>query len=360
MPEIIDDMAGARLPGFDGELNEYTSKEAARAAGYFDANRRVVFVNGMGNSAEDHVRSAMALSLVQMCPVVAVYNQGGGFVPDLWQCLNDKNQFNGMSFSAVNRVAIDSWMLMVRIGQTVPKGMIDMLVAQQALSRNPPQVTLFNLLRQPEYRTVELFAHSQGNLILSNALQAIAAVDGPDAVRGRIVHTFGSPAFSWPAGIVLRENAYSVDPFAMLAGPDLSFSISKVRAPRGTILPYAHAFLDYMRDDPRFVVNRFRVGGLGLTFALGEQDLAAYLVEMGGNLPRVLTIFRHLEEDYNSDADEVAEHYVELIRRSHASTIGFALRGHRQLVELLIRVMDEGWTTKAEHNQIEYLRGLLG
>ena len=42
-----------------------------------------------------------------------------------------------------------------------------------------------------------------------------------------------------------------------------------------------------MKNDPAFVVNRFRWGGWGMTVSLDEKGLATALISMGKNLQRV-------------------------------------------------------------------------
>ncbi len=346
MADFKIDLTGEQIPVRDGEINTYVSKEAAGQPEYFAPNRRVVFINGMKNSGEDHATSALVLSLVQMCPVIGVYNRSAGLVMDLAQCLADKNQFNGpLSLSASHKAAFGTL-----TGRTAEKTILD------ALARNPVQVELFKLLRAKETKPYEIFAHSQGNLILSNALQGLLAVDGPAAIVGRIVHTFGSPTVNWPPGIDRRDHGYTFDMVNWLSGFDSSFSISKVGMPSGSLNPFTHGFLEYLQKDPAFVVNRFRVGGWGMTFNMDEDGLANCLFAMGTNMPRVGKIFKHLDDHHRSDADDVAVRYVARVKGSPG--LGAALRADRSLVQLLIKVMDEGWTSSEEKAAIAWLRGL--
>jgi hypothetical protein len=345
VPDFTFDLTGYPVPTADGEVNTYVNKEAEAQAEYFSATRKAVFVNGMANSGEAHATSAIALSLVQMSPVVGVYNKTAGAVADLVQCLGDKNQFNGVSFSAQNKAKLGT-LLSNRTPETV---------IVQALSRNPAQVALFHLLRKPEFKASEIFAHSQGNLILSNALQGIAAVDGPQAIAGRVVHTFGSPAVNWPKGINKLEHGFTFDPVNWLSGFDPSFSISKVGMPSGSLNPITHGFLEYLKKDPAFVVNRFRAGSWGMTFRMDEDGLAACLAAMGPNMPRVRAIFDHLDANHNSDADDVAVRYVGLIKNTPTAR---ALAADKDLVRRLIKVLDEGWTDDAEKKAISWLKAL--
>lgn len=335
------DLTGAKFPTVDGDINEYVSNEAV-ASKQFDKSRKVVFINGMGNSGENHAESAVTLSLLQMATVIGVYNASAGFGKDFLQCIADKNQFDGpASLSAKSKVALGGLL-----------GRTPINVAYAALARNAAQVPLFDLLRKRGNTQLEIFAHSQGNLILSNVLQAIAAVDGPAALSGYTVHTFGSPAVNWPLGLRKFEHGFTFDYVAFLAGFDATWSISKVGLPGGLDM---HGFLGYMRNDPAFVVNRYRVGGWGITFKMDEAGLADALIAMGGNIRRVSAIFAHLDKKHNSDADDVAELYVNRLRKSPA-TAG-AIRADGSLVALLIRILDDGWTSAGEKAAIAFLRG---
>ena len=347
MGDFQIDLNGAAVPNSDGEINTYVNKEAETNGAYFSMTRKVIFINGMKNSGKDHAASALALSLVQMCPVLGVYNKSSGVVPDLLQCLGDKNQFNGpISRTAAGQVAR---------AQQLPGRPSEMFILQ-ALSRNAAQVPLFHLLRKKENNGCEIFAHSQGNLILSNVLQGIAAVDGPQAISGRIVHTFGSPAVNWPKEITKFEHAFTFDPVSWLAGLDPTFSISKVGMPSGSLNPITHGFLEYLKNDPAFVVNRFRVGGFGITFSMDEDGLARCLAAMGTNITRVRPIFEHLNKKHNSDADDVAVRYVALVRNS--PEIVKAIAFDKSFVNLLITILHEGWTSAEEKCAIQWLRGL--
>ena len=340
------DLAGAKIPQKDGEINEYAYREAVQS-GQFNRTRKVAFVNGMDNLGPKHTESALALSWIQMCTVIGVYNASAGKWEDFKQCVGDKNQFDGpMSFSAQNKVAVGSLL----------RGWTTVEAARRALRRNPAQESLFDLLRMPAHRNCEIFAHSQGNLILSNALQAIAAVDGTAALAGYTVQTFGSPAVNWPAGIKKYDNGFTWDPVTFLAGFDKSWTISKVGMPSGSLNPVTHGFLEYIQRDPAFVVNRFRWGSLGVTFSLDEDGLAKSLAAMGTNTRRVKAIFEYLNKKHNSDADDVAEIYVGAVKASPATLA--AIKADKPLVDLLVRILAEGWTTEGEKKAIAFLKAL--
>ena len=113
-------------------------------------------------------------------------------------------------------------------------------------------------------------------------LQAIAAVDGPKPWSVRTVQTFGSPAVNGTgAGITKYEHGFTWDPVTFLAGFDSTWTISKVGMPSGSMNPITHAFLEYMKRDPAFVVNRFRWGGLESPSTWTKTDLPRLSLDMG-------------------------------------------------------------------------------
>ena len=344
MRDLTVDISKAVLPTADGEVRDYTSEEAVES-GHFDYKRKVVFVNGMGNTPKSFVESAVTLSLVQMCTVTGAYNASGGFLGDIAQCVGDKNQFDGL-WSQLNKAKVAA---APRPAFGSPAALA---AAEKALSRNPTQFPLFGYLRANRVR--EIFAHSQGNLILSNVLQALVTADGPGAISGYKVYTFGSPAVNWPDGLTLHENGFTFDMVSWMAGFDTSWTISKVGMPQGSLNPFTHGFLEYMNRDPAFVVNRFRVGGLGVTFNMDEEGLAECLEAMGTNTARVFDVVEYLDDEHNSDADDVAVLYVERVRKT--PKLAAAVKADAKLKELLIRVMDEGWTSDDEKAAIAFLR----
>lgn len=336
-------------PDYDGQVGEYASGEAMSSS-YFDRERRVVFINGMGNTGADHRRSALALSLLQMCEVTGVYNLSGGFFVDLKQVLGDKYQFDGPLASSASSA--------VSRAQSGGRGLAQSAEAVLR-SRNPAAGSMFALLRKPEYRDAPVFAHSQGNLILSNVLSALETVDGASEVSRHDIYTFGSPAVNWPRSARLFECGFTFDPVTWIAGMDLSFSISKVGMPSDSFNPVTHSFAEYMRHDPAFVVNRFRWGGAGVTFSLDEAGLARALVRMGHNMPRVRGVFEHLAACHWSDVDDVALLYVEELQHAaQGPGILQSIRSEPKLLALLIDAMEGGWTSGRERNAIDYLKRL--
>lgn len=329
-----------KIPTVDGEVNTYLNPEVGQP----QLMKTIIFINGMGNTGLDHKQSALALSLVQMSKVTGVYNMTAGFRQDLIQCLGDKNQFNGFSLSAQHRIVWNNGVSPLQKAE----------IMRRALSRNPAQVALFDLLRKTS-GAIEVFAHSQGNLILSNVLQALDAI-GAETLRSSRVCSFGSPTVNWPAGLQRVEMAYTMDPVSWLGGIDLSFSVSKLGMPSSSWNPITHAFLQYLNDDPAFVINRFRTGGWGVTVNMDEDGLAQCLAEMGDNTKRVFDIFTYLEKNNPSDSDDIALSYAGIVRKD--KKLEQIVRGAGPLKALLIDLMSAGWVGADEKAAIAYLKAL--
>lgn len=340
------DTQGAPIPQHDGDANDYID-QGAQASRYFDPDRTVFFINGMNNKPDEFVEAALALSLVQMCAVRGIYNLSAGAFRDFLQCIGDKNQFDGpLSLTANNAVGL----------RTFFDGQLPEQAARNALSRNMCQLKAFDELRVASRRYCEIFAHSQGNLILSNVLQAIMAVDGPKGISGRVVHTFGSPSVNWPQGIVKIEQGFTFDPVTWLAGFDDTWSISKVGMPSTSKNPITHAFLEYLSRDPAFVVNRYRWGSVGVTFKLDTDGLAQCLIAMGGNFRRVNTIYDYIVENHSYYSDDVALAYIKIIKTKPAILTVF--KNETALKKKMIDAMKTGWVTSDEKNAITYIQDL--
>jgi hypothetical protein len=108
-------------------------------------------------------------------------------------------------------------------------------------------------------------------------------------------------------------------------------------------------------------IRRFRKSPFGLTsltISMDEQGLAkAIHDEVGSDTERVKQIFRILDRKHNEDADDVAELYVNRLKTKRGLPLS-AVAKDSELKSLLIRVLDEGWTTEGEKNCIAFLKSL--
>ena len=132
------------------------------------------------------------------------------------------------------------------------------------------------------------------------------------------------------------------------------------------VLRYAYAVEQGLRARPThtFAVNFVRrfcespLAFTSITWSMDEEGLASALYsEHGTNAQRVCEVFSELDCNRNSDADDVAECYTKLLMQHGGAGLD-AVRRTPQLRNLLIRVMDEGWTTSGEQKCIDFLRQL--
>lgn len=92
------------------------------------------------------------------------------------------------------------------------------------------------------------------------------------------------------------------------------------------------------------------------TLSMDEEGLAKAL--LAEDSQTTLAVFVRLDDEYNSDADDVAELYVNLIKARGGPAVT-TLKANKPLIHRLIKVMDEGWTSSGEEECIRFLRGLL-
>ncbi|MEZ6134438.1 MAG: hypothetical protein R3C53_05965 [Pirellulaceae bacterium] len=89
-----------------------------------------------------------------------------------------------------------------------------------------------------------------------------------------------------------------------------------------------------------------------------EAGIANALVnEAGMDMRLVSGVFAALSRDYSSDADDVARLYIERLRKN-GGTARHALSLDEDLKAQLIGILDGGWTTGYENEQIRYLKSL--
>jgi hypothetical protein len=347
---------GGGNPTNDGEINLYISPEA-RAKSWFNMGRRVVFVNGMMNPAADHAASARALSLLQACPVVGIFNKSDGLWPDLGQCIKDKATL--VSVQAEVGIDFSGWALALealylaarQLSPTLSKiDFIGSLVASNAATFSVYRYVV--TLGAGERAALKIYCHSQGNLVTSNALTAVALALGTDALGGIEVNCFGSPCRYWPPKLNRTNYAFTFDPVSWL---DYRVSFDNVKV--GFIA--GHAFSLYMQNDGEFTVNRFRWGSFGLTVSMDEVGLAKYCIGIGNNPPRLRGIFNWLKEANWTDSDDVSFEYVTRMRTQNDQLMRQIARADPGFVKLLIELLGAGWVTSGEQREIDYLKTLI-
>ena len=337
-------------PGTDGAVTRYISPEV-RDKSWFNPGRPVIFVNGMMNTPEDHMKSANALSLMLGVPVIGVYNKKDGFWRDLFQCITDKAQLTSMQTRNVH--SNDQWIQLYDALYQSEKAKRPTLTKaayiHDLLNGNAAAQSLFALLAAPGGMLgTPIYCHSQGNLVTSNALTGVTMAQGVGAVQGLEVNSFGSPARGWPAGLRRVNNAYTFDPVSFL-DLRMDWTSSKVG------FKAAHGFLNYVDQDGEFVVNRYRTGGWGMTVNMDEKGLAKFCATQGTNTRRLRSIFDRLEKAHWTDSDDIAVAYVDLLTDAQLAALN---QTDPAFIAQLIRLMRAGVTTSDERSAIARLRAL--
>lgn len=190
----------------------------------------------------------------------------------------------------------------------------------------------------------------------------------------RVLHwwsTFGVPGNVWTT---LGQNCSTTVGRALMVGGGDDYaeglvgwwhSWNMVWQP-ADVLRYAQAIKRGLLSKARrsFAINfirRFTRSPLAitsLTLWMDEQGLATALFnEHGADAHRVAEVFRELDEHRNSEADDVAEVYVNLLMQRGGSPLE-AVRRSAALKERLIKVLREGWTSPGEQKCIDFLKQL--
>ncbi len=342
---------GNNAPSADGQINLYASPEG-QAQNWFNQARRVIFVNGMANAPEDHAGSALGLSLLVGCPVIGVYNKSNGTLKDIAQCVTDKLQLAKVQSSG--KVGFEGWVLAVdalhKAARLTNPSLSRIDLVGSLIKNNAATHALYMLLVSGgvNAKGTPIYSHSQGNLITSNALTAVALALGSGAIAGIQVLSFGSPCRYWPPGINRKNHAFTLDPVSLL---DLRIDMTSSKVG----FEVSHGFTLYMQRDAEFVINGFRFGGMRMTLNMDEVGLASALIKMGPNAPRLRRIFERLRDAHQTDSDDVAMHYTE---RAPVSLLRSVKQADAGLIQLLIKLLEDGPTFADEERAIAKLKAL--
>jgi hypothetical protein len=250
-------------PGSGGTRIRYT-KPGARA------DKRIVFVNGIMNTAEEHLTSCNQIINATGCEVIGVYNQKGTENVLVSSALRTAFIFENLTFD-LGQCISDQVGLLARgaIGYT-------------GNSPNGCTNSLLNLIIEHGQnwptRPLCIMAHSQGNLITSNALMQYSALMSgrvpakliTDPIlkaaiaRGPVrIHVFAvaSPAMTWPTNNFISMHAYwhRFDPVTGLSG---NRNLRATLAGHGTITSWGFGHsLDTYLDDEKLIESVCRYMG---------------------------------------------------------------------------------------------------
>lgn len=223
------------VPTRDGEVTAY------RAFDSVSAEPRLIYVNGIMTQGEGHALDAMEIARVSERVVLGVFNatasvrlgQAGGMVGDLFQCgidwvqifLSKVTEYGALGVGRAT-AAVRDWFqsrLGLRRGnfdpdagaeeaaRRIPLESERIALMENWLRHNPASRSLFNLLRRGLRERQWIVAHSQGNLITSNALWGIVFVYGQHALRNMEVFSLASPSPAWPRGLHFRRKVYGYE-----------------------------------------------------------------------------------------------------------------------------------------------------
>jgi hypothetical protein len=217
----------ANIPSDDGEVNCYDLGGAGRSP------VRVYFVNGIRVSGRDHAVTAGLLSLLIESPVWGVYNRTtgaiSGLIFDVAQCMLDYTQNVTARFTShrnlhrppVPDVEVPELLRKVKQNSVVWNCATARLVEELVLHRHTPQM---------------IVAHSQGNLITSNALFVLEDLLGASALHNIRVYSLASPAPAWPLGLRYtnggggrQDNGFMNDLVALLRPQNLAAKVGVSR-----------------------------------------------------------------------------------------------------------------------------------
>ncbi|KGJ03994.1 hypothetical protein SAMN04487972_103238 [Paracoccus halophilus] len=374
------------IPTQDGAVTRYLADELTGRP-WYNPNKPVIFVNGMLNDGAGHAENATRLSAMLGASVYGVFNKSQGGLVDLVQCLTDKLKFASLqkpdqkvlahgspanlllskylgpaALALPPRSDFGSWHAITealyQLEKAAAPGLSKDDYVHGLLGDNAATRALYALLLAAPGGMLgtPIHAHSQGNLIVSNALTGVALARGAGAIRGLEVFSYGSPVQGWPDGLRRVNNALTFDGVGLL-DLTMDWSSSKVgyRFSHG-LNPLTHAFRYYAEADPEFVINRFRTGGWGMTVNMDEKGLARFLVSLGNNTERLKRIFDRLEKSHWSDSDDVALEYVGLL--SDRELVALRDSDGGALVAQLIRLLGAGYLAGSERRAIERLRAI--
>ncbi len=275
------------IPTADGQVNLYN------LGGSLEFTPRIYFVNGMRVLPRVHAVTAAYLSLLIERPVWGVHNATAGVkigsLVDLGQCLLDYTQ------NATARLSSRS---NLNKPAKVPEDKIPEFLANLTKIYtvwNQATLNLFRELVENRRDRQMIIAHSQGNLIASNALFVLEDALGSASLAKIRVYSLASPAPAWPLGLRTtyggggrQENAFMNDMVALFRPHNLAKKVGigrfqnagdfRTHAPSGPVSRAPHDtdenirtlnFLRSIRKDlgmlgditPEFLEQKARIAG---------------------------------------------------------------------------------------------------
>jgi hypothetical protein len=245
----------------------------------------VVFINGQGGNPDKHRGQACAVAAVSGGPVTGVYNAPTvdvsswdsvvaskivgalSLVGDTAQSLSDK-------FTSSHLLKGQAWLAGKFGGEEAARRVL----AQKLGETNPATAALFGLLSLDEYKHARIVAHSQGNLITANALNAVIALKGTAHIRGMKVFAVASPTFFWgESRSIVKFFNFRNDIVGWLSGNFMVQGRSLQYGTRGTVAAW-HRTVESGRSQ---TVSGYKLIGTPLT-----HSFYIYLAALWNDLER--------------------------------------------------------------------------
>jgi hypothetical protein len=89
---------------------------------------------------------------------------------------------------------------------------------------------------------------------------------------------------------------------------------------------------------------------------IDEMGLAQALSTKTGNAQLIKRTFISLNDTYHTDVDDIAFHFINISKRK--PTLKQTLRTELDLRQLLIQILDQGWTSRRDQMAINYLKSI--
>jgi hypothetical protein len=203
--------------------------------------KRLVFINGIYNSPQNHQSAAKSLCRLTGCEVLGVYNRTG-----LNGHLVDPSALdNVLNFMFDVEQAAADW-----IGVALRATVMNSSYMANGCASSLYSLLLWEGMRWPS-RPLCIVAHSQGNLITANALALYSKMVTKYKLMHPNIHVFAvaSPAISWPTNSFIKVDSYS-------HGNDVVPALSMWRNTRGnnrgegakTDESFSHELTSYLDD----------------------------------------------------------------------------------------------------------------
>jgi len=216
------------IPSRDGEVNEYNLTRSPVTT------PRIYFVNGIRVVGREHALTAAYLSVLLERPVWGIYNKTAGVrlgsLIDFAQCLLDYAQNATARLGSSGNLNKPARVPDDKIPEFL--GRLD----REYVVWNKATVELFKELVRHKGQRQLIVAHSQGNLITSNALFVLEDVFGSAALRNIRVYSLASPSPGWPLGLRVtnggggrQDNAFMNDLVSLLRPHNLAAKVGVSR-----------------------------------------------------------------------------------------------------------------------------------